>query len=77
MNTLKVDGLPLAKLKQDFVVIILKTKREFEQLLDNAKEPIFADEQKTYFIRNKACFVFFHNEKSFIKRGAQNDKPVE
>lgn len=61
MNVLKVDGLPLAKLKEKYLVLILKSKAEFEQLLVDSSEPVFCDQQKAYCIKGKNCFVFFHN----------------
>ena len=61
MNVVKVEGLPISKLKDKYVVLILKSKTEFEQLVQNSMEPVFSDNQKAYCIQGKNCFVFFHN----------------
>ena len=73
MDLLNVDGLPLAKLKENHVVIVLRKGQEFEKLAIEENNPIFVDDQKAYFFRDKNCFVFFHNNKSlFNERGERN-----
>lgn len=66
MNFLKVTGLPISKLKEQYLVLILQSKAEFEQLLLGSKQPIFVDDQKAYSINGKNCFVFFHNGSGFV-----------
>jgi len=81
MDLLNVSGLPLAKLKENHVVIVLRKRQEFEKLARQEFEklvaeentPIFIDDQKVYFFKGKNCFVFFYNSKTlFSERGEQN-----
>lgn len=59
MNIVKVDGLPISRLKETYLVIIVQSKKEFEGLL-NSQTPAFLDDQKIYSIQDKTCYVFFH-----------------
>jgi len=68
MNMVKVDGLPISRLKENFVVIVLQSEREFEQLTIDSKEPIFVDDQKAYSVNGKKCYVFFHPGKEFVNK---------
>jgi hypothetical protein len=62
----KVDGLPISRLKDNYVVLVLQSTHEFEQLVFDSKEPIFFDYQKAYCIKGKNCFIFFHDGPRFI-----------
>jgi len=62
MRKIDVAGLPLAKLKAQYLVIIVQSLVEFRALA--ADSPVFCDQEKMYFRQDRDCFVYFPSDKS-------------
>lgn len=60
MNAVKVDGLPISKLKENYIVLVIQHESEFHAILQSHVGPVFIDDQKAYAIQDRHCFVYFH-----------------
>lgn len=64
MRVIKVEGMPVSKLKEQYVVLVIQSEREFQQLMLESSGTVFFDQQKAYSIIGKTCYVLFHGGKS-------------
>lgn len=66
IKEISVEGLPTAKLKERYLVIVINSEKEFEELSKNANDNpgqrIYIDNEKSYFYNETVCHIYFHNE---------------
>ena len=64
MNLTRVTGLPLSKLREKYLVLILDNVNDFLSKYNQSDILVYFDEQKLYFFKDNICFVyFFKNDK--------------
>ncbi len=76
MNLNQVTGLPIGRLREKYLVLIIKEPKSFITKCKSLDLPVYFDQQKVYLFEKNICYCYFYNNDAKFILGALKGRGI-